>query len=784
MLRNYLIVALRSLLRRRVTTAINIGGLAVGLAACALILLYVHDELRHDRFHQNGDRTFRVLRGGSARTSYPLGEVVQSGVPQVEEMTRLSCKWERLVAHGDRGFWEADLLYADPSFFEVFSFPLLRGDPRTALSAPFTMVISETAAQRYFGDENPLGKTLTVDDEREYTVTGVAADVPPQSHFHFDCLATFAGSDPVFYEGMLEHWGVSNFYTYVRLRGDGDRSALEAAMTELIAPVIGAKHPELTPSRLILQPLSHIRLHSAHLWGDIEPQGEIAVVYALSAIAVLILVIACINFTNLATVRSVERMREVGLRKVVGALRRQLAMQFLGESIVQAILALILAAGLVEAALPAFGALVGKEGLLLHVDGWTAVGIVLGAALVVGSAAGLYPALCLSSFLPVSALKGRVSGARGGAAFRRGLVVAQFAITIGLMAATGVLYRQVEYMRAKDLGFASEHVVVLQVPDGSTPQLIARLTQNPAVVSAGAASDLPPDRFFRSAPVAALDGAQLEQWMRIVVVDYDLMQTLRLRLLAGREFSAQLGRDPTEALILSEAGARALGWDSPQDAVGKRCRIDGERTVVGVVGDLHYEPLQAAIEPVAFEPRPEWTHLVAARLRAGQIPQALSAIEATWAELYPAWPFRYHFVDQSFDQAYRAEERTQKIIGSGALLAVLVACLGLYGLSSLVAEQRTREIGVRKVLGASVPNVVGLLAREMCWLVLAANLIAWPAATWTTNHWLERFAYRIDPEPQVLAISGLLALGLALAAVSYHVIRAALSDPVQALRCE
>ena len=784
MLRNYLIVAWRNLVRQRVHTAINVGGLAVGLAACVLILLYVRDEMRYDRFHENGDRICRVLRGGSARTSYPLGQVVRSGVPQVEEMVRLSCKWERLVSYGEKRFEETDFLYADPCFLEVFSFPLVRGDPRTALAAPFSMVISQTAARRYFGDGDPLGKTLTVGNQHEYTVTGVAADVPPQSHFHFDFLATFAGTESVFYEGMLEHWGVSNFYTYVLLRVDSDRAALEETMTELIAPVIRAKHPELTPSRLILQPLHDIHLRSADLWGDIEPQGEISLVYALSAIAVLVLAIACINFTNLATARSVERMREVGLRKVVGAHRRQLMAQFVGESIAQAVLALVLAAGLVEAVLPAFGALVGKEGVLLDVNGWAAAGALLGTAVVVGTAAGLYPALFLSSFLPVSALKGRASGARGGAALRRGLVVAQFAITIGLMAATGILYRQVEYMRTRDLGFDAEHVVVLEAPDGSTPQLIGRLTRDPAVVSAGAASDLPPDHYFRSAPVTPLDGTDREQWMRIVAMDYDLIRTMGLRLLAGREFSREMGRDQEEALILTEAAVQALGWDTPEDAVGKRCRIDGERAVVGVVGDLHYEPLQAAIEPMAFEVRPESTWLVAARLSAGQIPQALSSIEAIWGGLYPSWPFRYRFVDQSFDQAYRAEERTQRIIGTAALLAVLVACLGLYGLSSLVTEQRTKEIGVRKVLGASVPSVVGLLSREMCWLVLAANLVAWPAATWATSRWLERFAYRMDPEPEVFALSGLLALGFALLAVSHHVTRAALSDPVRALRYE
>ena len=783
MLGNYLKVAVRHLLRHRLYSLINIAGLAVGMAACILILLLVRDELSYDRHHEKADQIYRVLQGRSARTSYPPGAILRDAVPEVVEMVRL-CKWGRLVSYSEKRFEEQDFIYADPNVFAVFTFPLLKGDPQTALAEPFSIVITEEMARKYFGDEDPVGKVLRTDNKHDYTVTGVLEKMPRASHFTFDFLATFVGAEKVFYENMLTHWGVSNFYTYLVLHESSSIPALEEKMSALIAPVIEEKHPELTPPHLVLQPLLDTHLHSANLWGDIEVQGNITWVYVFSAIAAVILLIACINFTNLSTARSVERMREVGMRKVVGACRRHLVGQFMGESVFLTFIALLIGLALVELFLPFFNTLVDKKlGLFAGESRGVLWGLV-GIALCVGIAAGSYPALYLSAFRPVEVLEGKVRSGRGGLLFRRGLVLLQFAISIALIAGTGVVYRQMEFMRHKDLGFDKEHVAVVEMSGGDIELFKAEVAQHPGIVSLAGASDVPPDSYFRSAPIIPEGASERTKWARLIVVDYDLIETLGLALVAGRAFSSAFGTDEEEGLILTEAAVAALGWESPEAALGKRCQIDGERTVVGVLKDFHFESLHAPVSPMAFEVRPSSTWLLVVRMRGDRIPETLDFLKGKWAAQFPDWPFDYWFVDQSFDRAYRAEERTGRVAGGAALLTIFVACLGLFGLASFTAEQRTKEIGIRKVLGASVPGIVALLSKEVSWLVIGANAVAWPVAYLAMDRWLQEFAYRIDPGVEIFALGGLLALAIAWLTVGWQAVRAALTNPVEALRYE
>jgi len=784
MLRNYLVVAVRSLLRHRLYSLLNIAGLAVGLAVCILILLFVRDELSYDRHHEKSEQIYRLLQGRSARTSYPPGAILRDDVPEVQEMTHVSCKWERLVSYGEKRFKEPDFLYADPNIFSVFSLPLRQGDLRTALAEPFSIVLTREMARKYFGDQEPLGRRLRIDNKHNYTITGVLADIPRQTHFTFDFLATFVGSEKVFYEGMLTHWGVSNFYTYLALHEGSSIAALEEKMSARIAPVIREKHPELTPPHLRLQPLPDIHLHSAELWGDIEPQGNITWVHFFSAIAVFILLVACINFTNLSTARAMERMREVGMRKVVGAHRRQLVGQFLGESVLLTGIALLVGLTLVELSLPAFNAMVGKKlGLLAAADPELLIGLA-GTALLVGIAAGSYPAFYLSSFRPVEVLKGSLNGGRGGALFRRGLVVLQFAISIALIVGTGVVYRQMEYMRYKDLGFDKEHVAVVEMPGGDSEGFKAEVVQYPGVTGLAGASDVPPDPYGRSAPITPEEAPELAKWTHIIAVDYDLIETLGLQLVAGRAFSSAFGTDEEEALILTETAVEELGWRSPEEALGKRCQIDGERTVVGVLKDFHFESLHVPVKGRALEVRPDWTWLLVVRIRGDQIPETLTFLEGKWAEFFPDWPFDFWFVEQRFDQAYRSEERTGKVAGAAALLAVFVACLGLFGLASFTTEQRTKEIGIRKVLGATIPGIVSLLSKEVIWLVAGANAVAWPVAYFVMERWLRAFPYRINPDAEIFLLGGLLTLVIAWLTVSWQAIKTALANPVDALRHE
>ena len=784
MFRNYLVIAVRNLLRHRLYSLINVASLVIGLVSCILILLFVEDELSYDRHHEKAERIHRVLQGSSARTSYPLGEFLHEKIPEVMEMVRISCKWERLVSLGEKRFKEPDFIYADPNVFDVFSFSLLKGNPHSALARPFSVVITEEMAEKYFGDGNPLGEVLRIDNRHDYTVTGVLADMSHNSHFTFDFLATFSGAEKVFYQGMLDDWGVSNFYTYLLLYEQASTPALEAKMSSLVVQPIREKHPELTPPRLLLQPLPDIHLHSAHLWGDIEPQGNITYIYVFSAIAVFILLIACINFVNLSTARSFERMKEVGIRKVAGAHRLQLARQFMGESILLTVVALLFSLALIELLLPAFCALTEKELALFGSVSWGVWWKLAGIALCVGMAAGSYPAFYLSSFRPMEVLKGTSRSGQDGTLFKRVLVGLQFSISIALIAGAGIIYKQMEYMWLQDLGFEGEHVAVMNVPGGKIEMAKAQFEQHPGIVSLAAASDVPPDHYFRSAPIIPERAQERTEWMRVIAVDYNLIETLGLELVAGRNFSPAFGTDEEEALILTEKAVAALGWNSPADALGKYCEIDGERAVVGVIKDFHFESLHSPLEPMAFQFRPGWTEILVLRMHSGQIPETLQFLKEKWAQLFPNWPFEYQFVDENFGRAYRVEEKTGKIVGIAALLAIGVASLGLFGLTSFTTRQRTKEIGIRKVLGASVPNIVALLSKEIGWLVAGANAAAWPAAYFVMQEWLENFAYKIDLGPGMFVLGGVLAFAIAGTTTAYLTIKAAFGNPIDLLRYE
>ncbi len=680
MFRNYLVIAVRNLLRHKLYSLINVSSLVIGLVSCILILFYGQDELSYGRHHEKAEQIYRVLQGRSARTSYPLGEFLHEKFPEVVEMVRISCKWERLVSHGEKRFKEPDFIYADPNVFKMFSFSLLRGDSRTALARPFSVVITEEMAGKYFGDRDPLGEVLRIDNRHDYTVTGVLADISYNSHFTFDFLATFAGAEKVFYQGMLDDWGASNFYTYLLLYEQASTHGLEAKMSSLVVQPIREKHPELTAPSLLLQPLPDIHLHSAHLWGDIEPQGNFTYIYVFSAIAVFILLIACINFVNLSTARSFERMKEVGIRKVAGAHRLQLAKQFMGESILLSVIALLCSLTLIELLLPAFCALTEKNLVLFGAESWGVWWKLAGIALCAGMAAGIYPAFYLSSFGPMEVLKGRSRSGQDGTLFKRVLVGLQFSISIALIAGAGIIYKQMEYLLHQDLGFEEEHVAVVNVPGGKTEMAKAQFAQHPGIINLAAASDLPPDHYFRSAPIIPERAPERTTWVRIIAVDYNLIETLGLELVAGRDFSPAFGTDDEEALILTEKAVAALGWNSPADALGKYCEIDGERAVVGVIRDFHFEPLHSPLEPMAFQFRPSWT-----------------------------------------------------------------------------------EIG---------------------WLIVGANLAAWPAAYFVMQKWLENFAYKMDLGPGMFVLGGVLPVVIDGMTTGYQTIKAAQANPIDLLRYE
>jgi putative ABC transport system permease protein len=658
------------------------------------------------------------------------------------------------------------------------------------------VVITQEMARKYFGDEDPMGKVLRYGDDRELKVTGILGEIPQNSHFRFDFLSSMKAANALFTRIALENWNENSVHTYLLLPPGVSPAEIERRFLDFIRKHTpswrqGAKH--------FLQPLADIHLHS-HTGGEIEPNGDIVYIYAFSAIAVFILLIACINFMNLSTARSARRAREVGLRKVVGADRSQLVRQFLGESVFLSFLALLLAVAFVELSLPAFNGFVGKALDMDYGGNLTAVLGLLGIALFAGVIAGSYPAFFMSAFEPVKVLKGTIRGGPKGAGFRRVLVAFQFAISIFLIVVTGIIYGQLKHCRDIKLGYDKEHVVVISgIPDPLRQKYEAfkqELLQNPHVVSAAGTSRIPSGSLGSNISTRAEGFPEGESpSMQTVWVGYDFFETLRMPFVAGRSFSKAIPSDEKAAFVLNEAAARALGW-TPEDATGKRFGSqfieDWQRgqwvwkdgRVIGVVKDVYFESLRERIVPMVFFIQPNMAGNFLIRVRPDEIQGTLRFLRQKWQEFNPNRPFEYSFLDERFDQLYRAEERQGQIFGTFALLAIFVACLGLFGLASFTAEQRTKEIGVRKVLGASVANIVALLSKEFLLLVGVANLIAWPVAYYAMSRWLQDFAYRIELGPGTFVLGGAVALAIALLTVSYQAIKAAQANPVEALRYE
>jgi putative ABC transport system permease protein len=802
MLKNYFTIALRNLRKQKGYAFINIIGLAVGIACCILILLFVRDELSYDRFHEHADRLYRVYLEGTVAgselkapiTPAPMAAALVDEYPEVENATRLfDLSGQTLVRQGDRQFIEENVLFADSTFFALFTVPLLEGDPATALAEPRTLVLTEETARKYFPDGNALGQTLTLGDTTDYRVTGVTKGLPANAHFHFDLLASMTGFGPA--ENTF--WVSNNFRTYVLLQADYDPAALEAKFPDLmrkyagpqLQQFMGQTYDEFVGSgnRLdyALQAVPAIHLHS-HLDFEMEPNGNIAYVYLFSAIALFILLIACINFMNLATARSAGRAKEVGLRKVMGSNRTQLIRQFLSESVLLAFIALAVAVVLVLLLLQPFNGLTGKEigfGFLAHpLILLTLVGLALGVGLLAGS----YPAFFLSSFRPVAVLKGTFHASSAGVWLRRGLVVFQFAISIALIAGTLVVFNQMRYVREKALGLDQEHVVVLKRTnelDQQTEAFKEALRDHPGIIQAASTTTLPGGIFGQTAIRPEGAGSDVNYLASPMAADHDFVETLGIEMAAGRDFDRAFATD-SAAFVINEAAARKLGWDDP---IGKRLTFLGANQtgeVIGVMTDFHFASLHQEIGPVVVALSADPLPFIAVRIRPDDVASNLAFLEQQWHAFAPDQPFEYSFLDEDFDALYRADRRLGQIFTLFALLAVVIACLGLFGLAAFTAEQRTKEIGVRKVLGASVSSIVLLLSKEFARLVVFALLVAVPIAYFGMDRWLQDFAYRTGIGAWVFVLAGGLALGIALLTVSYHALRAALVDPVRSLRYE
>lgn len=801
MFKNYLKIAARNLLKHKAYSFINIAGLAMGMTCCIVILLYVQHELSYDSFHQDAKRIYRIFwQSGNpqTRTPHPMAQAMVKDFAEVESAVSLSPVWgpgltrpKFAVRYGDQRFEEGSVFSADSTFFEVFSFPLIAGDPKTALRSPASLVITERIAKKYFGNEEPMGKVLIINNSVDLKVTGVMQDIPANAHFHFDFLISYVLLK-MRETGSYYEWEDFGHYNYIKLAPHADPKTLEAKMPDWFLkynewPVDDVE--ELKSGRVAfrLQPITGIHLHS-HLKWELEPNSDIAYVYLFSAIAVFVLLIACINFMNLSTARSATRAREVGMRKVLGAFRTQLIGQFLGESILLSIMALLLSIAAVELVLPLFNSLSGRNlAVDYHDNPWLILSIG-GMALLVGIISGSYPAFFLSALQPVKTLKDTMSGGTKSGRLRQILVVAQFAISIALIAGTGIVAAQLKFLKNKNLGFDKEQIVVVPIKANAMRQnyetVKAELLENPNIVSVTAVSNVPGGRFNQNE--IYWQDTQGEQSVSQVRVDYDFFKTLDIEITAGRDFSKAMATDSATAFILNETAARLYDWDTP---VGKQITwLDDDNTrrgtVIGVAKDFNFQSLHRGIEPLIFHVLPAGFNYFLVKMRGNNIAGTLADLENKWRTFDPDRAFEYSFLDADFAALYNSEERMQAVVGNFSFLAIFIACLGLFGLASFTIQQRTKEIGVRKVLGASVSQIVMILSKEFTRLVLIAFVVACPLAYVVMNGWLQNFAYRTEISVNIFLLAGALGLVIAWLTVSYQALKAALANPIEALRYE
>ncbi|UCE43360.1 MAG: ABC transporter permease [Candidatus Aminicenantes bacterium] len=796
MLKNYLKIALRNFLRHKGYSLINIAGFATGMAVCLLILIYVRHELSYDNYHEDGDRIFRIAQDirtpTSNRVFAPIAPMVaptlKADYPQVEQAARSLTTGSRLVRKKDTFFYEDRFMFADPELFDVLTIPFIQGNPQGALTRPNTLVISEKIALKYFGQDNPLGKTLEIDNDT-YEITGIVVDSPENTHLKYDLMASMETLSD--WEEM-SNWHSTMFYTYLKVKPNVDVDEFAQQVTNLADKYVGAQLKKWGDSyHYFLQPVSSIHLHS-HIRYEAEPPGNPQYVTIFSFVGLFILLIACLNFMNLSTARSANRAKEVGMRKVVGAKRLQLVAQFLGESLLIALLSLGLAIVITKFAIPFINNVTGIAldfNMLLNPANLI---FLIGGSILVGLAAGIYPALVLSAFLPVVTLKGSLRSGSGGFALRNVLVVVQFAISVVLIISTLIMAKQFNFMKNQHLGFEKEQKLVIPLRGGISMQenyeTVKNLFSGDASITAATVSSTVPGRGVSNFGIALVgEEDPKNQSMFHMYFDHDFVPSYGIEMVAGRAFQGDMSTDIAGAFLINEAAATAFGWSSPEEAIGKRLRTGaGGRVnpIIGVTKNFHYRGLQSHVEPIVMEYHPRMFRFLTLSVDISDIQQSLAFVQSQWKSMFPNHPFESFFLDTDFDRQYRSDEQVGRIFGIFTILGLFIACLGLLGLASFTAQSRTKEIGIRKVLGAAIPGIVIMLSKQFTKWVVLANGLAWPVAYVIMSRYLKNFAYRTQINILTFVLSGLLVLAIALLTVSFQSIRAATTNPVDSLRYE
>ncbi|WP_303311270.1 ABC transporter permease [Hymenobacter sp. BT730] len=810
MFKNYLLVAYRNLIRHKGFSFLNIAGLALGLTACLLIGLFIADELQYDRFLPNGERVYRVnthrINGTEPeRTSFgaPMfAPTMEQQLPEVEKAARLmNLQSKILFRSADKSLYQEDGFVADPDVFSVLPVPFLYGTPENSLADPSSIVLSEQMAEQFFGKVNPIGKELKL-DTLTLRVTGVLQNRDLKFHLNMNFIMKLTPAIIGVPEERLHGWGWRQFQTYVKLRPGADGKAVEAKFQQYIQdkvqPQLGKDRIEYT---VFLQPLRQVYLHSADFKLNFIRHGNITYVRALGIIAFAILLIACFNFVNLATAKSMQRAKEVGIRKTIGASQGQLMMQFLAETVLLTLLSVILSTVLTSALLPYLNEFTGKHMSFNLLQNPGLVAILLGLTVLVGLLAGIYPALVLASFKPVKVLKSAVvsDGPLGRIQWlRQGLIVVQFALSVFLIVCAIVVYRQVSYLHNKDLGFNKDQIMFFPMRGENMNRnyqaFHQELEQAPGVASASIGYGFPGDLVAGDDIEVPVNGELKHFSVTQLLVDYDYMRTLGLKLIAGRNFSPSYKDDADHAFVINETAVRELGFGTPDKALGQamQWRVWSDRNtdsmkvgkVIGVVKDFNYKSLYDKVDPTVLQIFPGANWKVAVKLRSNDVATGVESVKKVWAKFSPDYPIEFRFMDESFDEMYRAEDKLQTLLFTFTGVAIFVGCLGLFGLATYAAERRKKEIGIRKVLGADVSTIVGLLSKEFMVLVGVAAIIAFPLAWLAMSRWLQDFAYRIDIPLWAFLVSGLLAAAVAFLTVSFQAVKAATSNPIKNLRSE
>ncbi|MDP4284206.1 MAG: ABC transporter permease [Bacteroidota bacterium] len=810
MFKNYLKIAWRNLMKYKFISFINLFGLTVGLTCCLLITTYVLNELSYDRYNKNAENIYRVTRtfkNGEGAVSLilstvspPFGYYFPTDFPEIQKMTRLLNSGTTLLKYKEKLINEPNVYFADENLFNVFTLKVVKGNPQTALKDPFSIMMSEDVAKKYFGNEDPMNKVIRANNRFDVKVTGIYKGFPENSFMHPGVLISFntLKDSAVFgAENLRTNWGNNSFFTFLVLPDHYDPQKLiskfPAFLDKHMTKEYGGKQASKFTS-LGLQKLTDIHLHS-HTDYEAEPNGDITRVYIFGTIALFILLIACINYMNLSTARSALRAKEIGIRKVIGARKKELIFQFLSESVLIAWTAILIAFGLLYFTLPWLNEISGQELSVNILEKWQVLVPLFLTPFIVGILSGLYPALFMSSFQPVKTLKGLFKAGGGTISFRKVLVVAQFTISIVLIITTIIVFQQLHYMQETSLGYNKEHIITMHYYNSINPQYDAfrnDLLQHTGIKDVARSSRIPTGRLLDENGASAMVGDSMRPVtadIKDVATDYDFVPTYGIHVVAGRNFSRDYSMD-TSNFILNESAVKAIGWKSPQDAVNRDFAYAGRKGhVVGVIEDFHFESLRQKIVPIVLINPPVHAnssafHNLSVKLTGNNIPATLAIVEKVWRQYLPDIPYQSTFLDENFNKLYESEQRQGTIFTVFACIAIFIACLGLFGLSAFEISQRIKEIGVRKVLGAKVSSIVTLLSKDFLKLVLTATIIAFPIAWYAMSHWLYDFAYRIHIHWWVFLLASILALMVALVTVSFQAIKAAVANPVESLRTE